>query len=44
MYAYKDSKRGTWYVKFRYTDWQGNRKETTRRGFATKKAAKEWEE
>lgn len=43
MPAYKDIKKGTWYVKFRYTDWQGNRKETTRRGFATKREAKEFE-
>lgn len=44
MPAYKDNKKGTWYAKFRYTDWQGNRKETTKRGFPTKKAAKEYEE
>ena len=42
--AYKDAKKGTWYVKFRYTDWQGNRKETTKRGFATKREAKEYEQ
>lgn len=44
MPAYKDSKKGTWYAKFRYTDWQGNRKETTKRGFSTKREAKEYEE
>lgn len=44
MPAYKDINKGTWYAKFRYTDWQGNRKETTKRGFPTKKAAKEYEE
>lgn len=44
MPAYKDSKKGTWYVKFRYTDWQGNRKETTKRGFPTKREAREYEE
>ena len=44
MPAYKDADRGTWYVKFRYTDWQGNRRETTKRGFATKRAAKEFED
>jgi integrase len=43
MPAYKDSKKNTWYVKFRYTDWQGNRKETTKRGFQTKREAKEYE-
>ena len=41
--VYKDSKKGTWYCKFRYNDWQGNRRETTRRGFATKREAKEYE-
>ena len=44
MPAYKDPKKGTWMVKFRYTDWQGNRKETTRRGFATKREAKDFED
>lgn len=44
MPAYKDTARNTWYVKFRYTDWQGNRKETTKRGFPTKRDAKEYEE
>lgn len=44
MPAYKDTKKNTWYAKFRYNDWQGNRKETTKRGFPTKKAAKEYEE
>ena len=44
MPAYKDTKKGTWYAKFRYTDWQGNRRETTKRGFATKREAKEYEE
>lgn len=44
MTAYKDSRRNTWYAKFRYTDWQGNRRETTKRGFSTKREAKEFEE
>ena len=44
MPAHKDEKRGTWYARFYYTDWQGRRVETTRRGFPTKKAAKEFEE
>ena len=44
MPAYKDAARNTWFVKFRYTDWQGIRKETTRRGFATKRDAKAFEE
>lgn len=44
MPAYKDEKRGTWYVKFRYTDWTGRRVETMKRGFARKTDAKEYEE
>lgn len=44
MPAYKDAKRGTWFVRFRYTDWTGRRIETTKRGFATKREAKEYEE
>ena len=44
MPTYKDEKRGTWFCKIRYTDWQGNRRETTKRGFATKREAKEYEE
>ena len=43
MPAYKDEKRGTWYARFYYTDWTGKRIETTKRGFDTKKAAKEYE-
>lgn len=37
--VHKDTKRGTWYVKIKYTDWTGEKKETTRRGFAKKKDA-----
>ena len=44
MPAYKDAARNTWFVKFRYTDWQGNRRETTKRGFMTKREAKAFEE
>lgn len=43
MSASKDSKRGTWKVYCYYTDWQGNRKPKTKRGFVTKKEALEWE-
>ena len=43
MPTYKDTKTGKWYCKFRYKDWQGNRKETTKRGFQTKREAKEFE-
>lgn len=43
MSAYKDEKRGTWKVFFYYTDWSGQRKGKTKRGFATKREALEWE-
>lgn len=43
MSAYKDSKTGKWYVFFYYRDWQGNNKGKTKRGFATKSEATEWE-
>jgi len=40
--AEKDQKAGKWLVQYRYTDWQGNRKKSTKRGFATKREAEEW--
>ena len=43
MSVTKDKKTGTWTVYFRYTDWQGNRKEKRKRGFRTKKEALEYE-
>ncbi len=43
MPAYKDAKRNTWYVKFRYKDWTGQVRNVTKRGFATKRAALQWE-
>ena len=42
--VHKDTKRGTWYVKIKYTDWTGEKKETTRRGFAKKKDAQLFEQ
>ena len=42
MGAYKD-KNGTWYAQFRYTNWKGEPDRKTKRGFATKKEALEWE-
>ena len=38
----KDPKTGKWVLQYRYTDWQGNRKKTTKRGFDTKREAEEW--
>lgn len=43
MPAYKDKNTGKWYCQFYYTDWQGRRKHTSKRGFARKKDAEEWE-
>ena len=43
MPAYKDKNSGKWYVQFRYTDWQGERKQKLKRGFATKREALAWE-
>lgn len=43
MAAFKNSKNGTWYVQFRYSDWKGERKQKLKRGFATKHDALEWE-
>lgn len=43
MGAFKNEKNGTWYVQFRYTDWQGLRQQKLKRGFATKREVQEWE-
>ena len=37
MTAYKDEKRGTWFVNFRYKDWRGESKQKSKRGFRTKR-------
>ena len=42
MKAEKDKKTGTWLIQYRYTDWQGKRRKSTKRGFATKREAEEW--
>lgn len=43
MPAYKDKKRGTWYCKFNYRNYSGETKQKLKRGFATRKAALEYE-
>jgi len=44
MPAYKDTQRGTWYVKFQVTDpLTGKRRAVLRRGFATKREALDYE-
>lgn len=43
MPAYKDKKANTWYVKFYYKDYHGNRKQKWKGGFALKREAEEYE-
>jgi hypothetical protein len=42
MKAKKDQKTGKWLIQYRYTNWQGERKKSTKRGFDTKREAEEW--
>lgn len=42
MKAERDPKTGKWLIQYRYSDWQGNRKKSTKRGFNTKREAEEW--
>lgn len=43
MAVYKEEKTGTWRVIYRYTDWTGEKKQTQKRGFKTKREAQAWE-
>ena len=43
MSVYKDEKTGTWRAVYRYTDWNGEKKQTQKRGFKTKREAQSWE-
>ena len=43
MAVYKEEKTNTWRVVYRTTDWAGNRKQTQKRGFQTKREAQAWE-
>ena len=43
MAVYKDNDRGTWYCKFYYTNWQGEKKQKLKRGFKLQREAKDWE-
>lgn len=43
MPIYKDEKTNTWYCKFYYEDWQGQKKQKLKRGFKLQRDAKEWE-
>ena len=33
MKAEKDKKTGKWLIQYRYTDWQGKRRKSTKRGW-----------
>ena len=39
----KTKKNGTWRCIYRYTNWKGERKQTQKRGFRTKREAQAWE-
>ena len=43
MAVYKEKDTNTWRVIYRYTDWMGERKQTSKRGFITKRDALSWE-
>ena len=43
MPVFKDDKNGSWRVIFRYEDFTGTKKQTSKRGFATRREAVEWE-
>lgn len=43
MPTYKDMKAGTWYCKFYYTDWSGQKHQKLKRGFSRQKDAKDYE-
>lgn len=43
MAVYKEEKTGTWRVIYRYTDWTGEKKQTQKRGFQTKREAQVWQ-
>ncbi len=43
MAVYREEKSNTWRAVYRYTDWTGERKQTQKRGFTTKREAIAWE-
>jgi len=43
MAVYKEKDSNTWRVIYRYTDWMGEKKQTSKRGFPTKREALAWE-
>ena len=43
MSVHKDKSTNTWRVVYRYTDYTGKSKQTSKRGFPTKREALAWE-
>lgn len=43
MSVFKDTERSTWYAKFSYRNWKGEKKWVTKRGFTTKREATQYE-
>ena len=43
MPVYKDEGTNTWRVIYRFTDWDGSRRQSQKRGFPTKREAQQWE-
>ena len=43
MAVYKESNTNTWHVVYRFTDWTGENKQSSKRGFTTKRDALAWE-
>ena len=43
MAVYRKKETGTWRVLYRYTDWTGEKKQTQKRGFQTRREALAWE-
>lgn len=43
MPTFKNAERGTWYCKFYYTDWNGQKRQKKKSGFSTQREAKEYE-
>ena len=43
MAVYKDTEHNSWRVIYRYVDWQGNHRQTQKRGFLTRREALQWE-
>lgn len=43
MAVYKEERTNTWRIIYQYADWKGERKQSSKRGFPTKREALAWE-